>query len=226
MRTWTLIVAAAGVAAWSTFMAWMIWNSRVPVELEFVSMEPSAMRDDSGTEPWLVTLRLTNSHDEHFQFASAPVSADAKVGNDWIHVQVNGLSLPYSLGSHTEGEFLVLMPRGTERFGLNLNYQGELFKSRFVRHLGPRGRSLVFRFPVVVSWLGGNRRWLFPPQVFRQPPHWRALRLELILPGVSHLQSEQVIGPTATWNNAAWSTDWPILSSKTWNRLDIIRYLP
>jgi hypothetical protein len=52
-----LTVAAAGLLG---LLATAALRSRCPVDLKLVSIEPSGMVDDDGTESWLVTLSMSN----------------------------------------------------------------------------------------------------------------------------------------------------------------------
>src|SRR6266568_310806 len=153
-----MIVVCVGVVL---LLAPFIWVSKSPppLKLNFVDMQPSGIRNDDGSEPWLVTLGITNLDTQSFEFAAEWITLEAKVTNRWADVKhlcrpLNVWS-PRMLYPQDHRDILLLLPEGTDACRIRLNYQGEPFSELFKKKLsrwvwwGPWAARAVRRSPKI-----------------------------------------------------------------------------
>src|SRR5437016_1362668 len=81
----TIVVCVSVVLLLAAFL-W-VSKSPPPLKLSFVNRQPSGIRNDDGSEPWLITLVLTNLDTQSFEFAAEWITLEAKVTNRWADVK-------------------------------------------------------------------------------------------------------------------------------------------
>jgi hypothetical protein len=179
MRPRKLVAGASLAAVLTGLLVALAWLSSSPLELKVLKMERCDVYDDNGTQLWLATLAVSNPNAQYLELEKDWVSVEARVANRWIDVKnlcpPLNLWTPRTLVPRAHREMHLILPAGTEMCRLRANFQGELFRSRFARLLGVRGRSIVSKSPAMSKWLWGNAYW---PQSFRSPPHWKQTTLE------------------------------------------------
>ena len=181
MRARKLVVVAVAAAGLAGLLATASWRSRCPVDLNLVSMAPSDTIDDDGTEPWLVTLSISNCSGGVLTFAQEWMSVEAKVVNRWV--EPRNLACIGDLERHAKKEVLVLVPFGTEACRLGIKYLPEPLNLRLMRMAANLGlwryswyRALVRRV-IPVRWLEPLRS-----DYIGRSPHWRLMSPEVVFP--------------------------------------------
>ena len=174
-RATSIGVAAAGALALGVAA---LWPARCPVDVKLVRMEASGVVDDDGTEPWLVTLSISNRTGGVLSFPKEKPGVEAGVNGLWVGAQ--SIS---ALGDFLDGrqrELLVLVPFRADSCRLRIKYLPERLPLMLVRTLGNLGmwryswsRALGKRV-IPVGWLeplrsdfvGRSPRWrLTTPEV-------------------------------------------------------------
>ncbi len=144
-------------------------------------MAPSGTMDDDGTEPWFVTLSLSNRSAWVLTVAREWVKVEARITNRWVEVKS-----PCNVGDltgHATKEVLILLPFATDACRLGIKYVPEPLHLRWMRLSSNLGlwrhswyRALARRvFPV---------RWLDPlrSEHTGHSPHWRLTTPQVALP--------------------------------------------
>jgi hypothetical protein len=72
---------------------------------------------------------------------------------------------------------MFLMPAGTEACRFRLNCQTEMWKSRVMAALGPKGRVAVAKVPWLYKRICPNQY-----ATMRVPPRYRTIDLEMVFP--------------------------------------------
>jgi|ERR1017187_1201868 hypothetical protein len=176
-----LVVVAVAAAGLAGLLATASWRSRCPVDLRLVSRAPSGTVDDDGTEPWLVTLSISNCSAGVLTFAQEWMNVEAKVANRWI--EPRNLAYVGDLEWHAKEEVLVLVPFGTDTCRLGIKYLPEPLNLRLMRMAANLGlwrhswsRALAWRVLPV--------RWLEPlrSDYIGRSPHWKLMGPEVAFP--------------------------------------------
>jgi hypothetical protein len=171
-------IAAVGLVGFALAIG---WPSRRPIELKLVGMSPSGMMDDDGSEPWLVTLSVSNCSAGVLTVSKEWLNVEAKVANRWV--QATNRASVGDLARHETREVLILVPFGADSCRLGIEYLPEPLHLRLIGVAGDLGvwqhswcRALARRvFPV---------RWLEPlrSDYVGRSPHWRRMKTEIALP--------------------------------------------
>jgi hypothetical protein len=173
-----LTVAAAGLLG---LLATAALRSRCPVDLKLVSIEPSGMVDDDGTESWLVTLSMSNCSAGVLIVAQESGNAQAKVAGRWVEAEY--FSSIGDLAQHATKEVLLFVPSGTDACRLGIKYLPEPLHLRMMWIPARLGlwryswyRALACRvFPV--GWLEPLRS-----DYIGRSPHWRLMSPKVTFP--------------------------------------------
>jgi hypothetical protein len=170
---------AAGIvlAGLTALLAILLWPSRCPVDLKWVSMEPSGIIDADGTEPWLVTLTMTNCCRGFLILAPQATRCEAKVGGKWTEAET--VSSVTTLMRRESRLVLVLVPSAAEACRLRIQYAPEPWRLRLLKMGGALG---LWRHAWVQRVTPAS--WLQPGSLdYRGPPrHWQFMRPEVAFP--------------------------------------------
>jgi hypothetical protein len=186
-----VLLLAAGLIAALVAATVVPWPAPCPVQVELVAIEASGLLDDDGSEPMLVTVRVSN-------LGPSPVSIEGvrptsvRVGPTWVRLEVDhwlGKVVPGTAARITPGtarDELIVVPAKAEACRVWLKYDrfprstaplSELFKQMIVKHLGARLRTHIATTP----WLA-KRLWPDPFNRRQHSPRWTDLTVELAMP--------------------------------------------
>jgi hypothetical protein len=167
-----IILAAVALAFLSAVIVLPAGN---PVGMSLAKIEPSGMVDENGKEPLLVTLTVSNLDSVAVMFEQG-TNFQARVAGRWVEVSQDfGFQVVPSRRKHNH---MFLMPAGAEACRFRLNYQTEMWKSRVMAVLGPKGRAAVAKVPWLYKRICPNQY-----ATMRVPPSYREIELEVSLPG-------------------------------------------
>jgi hypothetical protein len=181
MRVRSFVAVTVAAAGFLGLLSTASWSSRCPVDLKLVSIEPSGMIGDDGTEPWIVTLSMSNCSPEVLIVAHDSGNPQAEVTNRWVEAEY--VSSIGDLGRHATKQVLLLVPSGTDACRLGIKYLPEPLHLRLMWMSAKLG---LWRY----SWSRALGYRVFPSgwtEPFRsdymgRSPHWRLMSPEVAFP--------------------------------------------